>query len=123
MSETKALIDWGHLEKYVVGDVALRDEILSIFVEQANKLMAEFDASQTDEGWKMTAHSLKGASRGVGAWDIGELCEEAETMIGGVPGKCESRSALYGGDASEIERNHSGSQTTARMRLTRGARR
>ncbi len=94
MTQTNALIDWDHLEKYVVGDDALRDEILTIFVEQANKLLAQFDAAQTDEGWKTTAHTLKGASRGVGAWDLGMLCEEAEDMIGTIPGKRESRSAL-----------------------------
>jgi len=94
MTKTNVLIDWDHLEKYVVGDDALRDEILTIFVEQAGKLVAQFDAAQTDEGWKTTAHTLKGAARGVGAWDLGALCEEAEDVIGGVPGKRETRSAL-----------------------------
>ena len=94
MTKTNVLIDWDHLEKYVVGDDALRDEILTIFVEQAGKLMAQFDADQTDEGWKTTAHTLKGSARGVGAWDLGALCEEAEDVIGEVPGKRETRSAL-----------------------------
>lgn len=91
---TNALIDWDHLEKYVIGDDALRDEILTIFVEQAGNLIAQFDAAQTDEGWRTTAHTLKGAARGIGAWELGALCEEAEEVIGGVPGKCETRSAL-----------------------------
>ena len=92
--QTKAMIDWEHLEKYVVGDDALRDEILTIFVEQSHNLVSAFDAEQTDEGWKNTAHTLKGAARGVGAWDLGALCEEAEHMIGEIPGKRETRSAL-----------------------------
>ncbi len=89
-----ALIDRDHLEKYVAGDNALRDEILSIFVEQAEKLIAQFDISQTDEDWKNTAHALKGAARGVGVWALGDNCEEAETLIGDAPAKLEARSTL-----------------------------
>lgn len=92
--QTRVLIDLDHLEKYVAGDLALRDEILSIFTDQAEALMAQLDVSQTDEGWKNTAHALKGAARGVGAWALGDLCEEAESLIGQIPAKHEQRSAL-----------------------------
>jgi len=76
-----AMIDLDHLEKYVVGDVALRDEILSIFGDQVH-------------GWRDTAHSIKGAARGIGAWVLGDLCAEAETLTGKIPGKNEKRAAL-----------------------------
>ena len=88
-----ALIDLDHLDKYVVGDTALRDEILTIFVDQARMLLEQFKPSQTDEGWKNTAHALKGAARGVGAWKLGDLCEEAETFIAQMPGKSEHRAS------------------------------
>ena len=94
MIQSNTLIDCDHLEKYVVGDSALRDEILSIFVDQAQMLIEKFSVDQTDEGWRSTAHTLKGAARGVGAWDVGALCEEAEALIGDIPGKGETRSAL-----------------------------
>ena len=87
-------IDLVHLEKYVVGDDALRNEILSIFSDQARLLNGQFDIAQTDEGWRNTAHALKGASRGVGAWALGDLCEEAESLIGQVSGKGEKRAAI-----------------------------
>ena len=88
------MIDLKHLEKYVAGDLGLRDEILTIFAEQAELLSGKFSAEATDEGWRNNAHALKGASRGVGAWEIGDLCEEAEEMIGDMAAKGERRAAI-----------------------------
>ncbi len=88
------MIDLDHLDKYVAGDVGLRDEILSIFAEQADSLSEKFAVTATDEGWRNVAHALKGASRGVGSWALGDLCEEAENMIGDIAGKAERRAAI-----------------------------
>jgi len=88
------MIDEGHLDKYVCGDAALRDEILSIFVEQAGKLLSQFDTMLADEHWRDVAHALKGAARGVGAWALGDLCEEAEMLVGETSGLAERRASL-----------------------------
>lgn len=88
------LIDFDHLEKYVAGDNELRDEILEIFSGQVGVLLDQFDVFQTDEAWKDTAHTLKGASRGVGAWTLGQICEDAEKLTGAAPGKREARATL-----------------------------
>ncbi len=88
------MIDLDHLDKYVAGDAGLRDEILEIFAEQASVLGEQFNVSATDEGWRNVAHALKGASRGVGAWALGDLCEEAEYLIGEIAGKAERRAAI-----------------------------
>lgn len=88
------MIDVQHLEKYVDGDDALRDEILSIFGDQIELLGKQFSIDQTDEGWRNTAHAMKGAARGVGAWALGDLCESAEELIGQIPGKSEQRAAI-----------------------------
>ena len=88
------MIDLEHLEKYVAGDSALRDEILTIFAKQAEMLSNQFSVPSSDEDWRNAAHALKGASRGVGSWALGDLCEEAETMIGNIAGKNERRSAI-----------------------------
>lgn len=87
-------IDLVHLEKYVVGDDALRDEILTIFDDQASALSAQLGDAQNDDSWSNTAHALKGASRGIGAWALGDLCEEAEKLVGKEPGKREKRAVL-----------------------------
>lgn len=78
----KALIDLDHLDRYVAGDRFLRDEILGIFEEQADMWTRMLDPNAEDAAWKDAAHALKGASRGVGAWEVGDLCAEAETLIG-----------------------------------------
>ena len=78
----KALIDLDHLDRYVAGDKSLRDEILGIFEEQADMWTRMLDPNAEDAAWKDAAHALKGASRGVGAWDVGDICAEAEKLIG-----------------------------------------
>lgn len=87
-------IDFDHLEQYVAGDDSLRNEILDIFSEQVETLVKQFDVFQPDEEWKMTAHTLKGAARGVGAWSLGTACEEAEALVGAAPAKQETRATL-----------------------------
>ena len=76
------LIDLEHLDRYVAGDLTLRDEILGIFEEQADMWTRMLDPNAADAAWKDAAHALKGASRGVGAWDVGDICAEAEKLIG-----------------------------------------
>lgn len=74
-------IDTDHLERYVAGDDALRDEILTIFHEQVDLLRSRMDINASDDEWHDVMHAMKGASRGVGAWEVGDLCEKAETYI------------------------------------------
>ena len=78
-------IDISHLEKYVFGDRALLDEILTIFVDQTAMLVSKLSAAISLDDWRLTAHTLKGAARGVGAWTLGDLAEEAEKLGGAAP--------------------------------------
>ncbi|MGE0410075.1 MAG: Hpt domain-containing protein [Amphiplicatus sp.] len=87
-------IDLDHLEQYICGDLALRDEILTIFDEQARMWVHRLRPSDEDEAWRDAAHALKGAARGVGAWRIGDLCEAAEALISGAPEKIAKRRAI-----------------------------
>lgn len=75
-------IDIRHLEQYVFGDRALLDEILTIYIEQTTMLLGRLEIAEDDETWRSTAHTLKGASRGVGAWAVGDLAEAAEKLTG-----------------------------------------
>ncbi|MEM9494580.1 MAG: Hpt domain-containing protein [Pseudomonadota bacterium] len=110
-----ALIDLDHLNMYIADDTALRDEILAIFEEQAEKWADLFDPEQPDETWRNSAHGLKGASRGIGAWDVGNLCERAEKMIGEAPEKFEERAALL------VELRQKLGETVAEARRLRDA--
>lgn len=90
----KPLIDLDHLNQYVFGDSALLDEILTIFGDQAAHWLERLDPVLEDEEWRGAAHTLKGASRGIGSWAVADLCEEAEGLIGGVPEKTAKRCIL-----------------------------
>jgi HPt (histidine-containing phosphotransfer) domain-containing protein len=85
-------IDRSHLDQYVFGDRALLDEILTIFIDQASAWIARMDPELCDREWHLAAHTLKGASRGVGAWALGDLAEEAERLVGA--GQSERRRAI-----------------------------
>ena len=82
MTQRKTLLDLDHLALFVADDVALRDEILAIFRNQTESWIACLDPATNDNAWHDAAHALKGASRGVGAWALGDLCAEAETLVG-----------------------------------------
>lgn len=75
-------IDREHLRKYTGDDAALFDEILSIFAEQAESLLGRLSIDLDDEAWRDLCHALKGSSRGVGAWTVGNLAEAGEAMVG-----------------------------------------
>ncbi|MCQ8184992.1 Hpt domain-containing protein [Parvularcula maris] len=79
---TDQAIDLDHLDRYVAGDVALRDEVLTIFEGQVARCLNMLDPEGPHEEWRSIAHALKGASRGIGAWAVGSYCEEAERMAG-----------------------------------------
>lgn len=73
-----APIDLEHLNRYVFGDTALLAEVLGIFREQLETFRNQMSPSMDAEAWRLAAHTLKGAARGVGAWALGEAAERAE---------------------------------------------
>ncbi|NNU15188.1 Hpt domain-containing protein [Parvularcula sp. ZS-1/3] len=79
---TDQAIDFDHLDRYVAGDAALRDEVLTIFEGQVARCLRLLNPEGPNEEWRSIAHALKGASRGIGAWTVGAYCERAEKMTG-----------------------------------------
>ncbi|GJL94761.1 MAG: hypothetical protein DHS20C05_11660 [Hyphococcus sp.] len=104
------LIDTDHLDKYVMGDTSLRDEVLTIFNDQAVVLEQQFSDAQSDEDWTEAAHALKGASRGIGAWALGDLCDDAESLIGVISDKTEKRAALLKKISDQIKATRTASE-------------
>ncbi|MEM9014810.1 MAG: Hpt domain-containing protein [Pseudomonadota bacterium] len=88
-------IDLDHLDLYVAGDKALLDEILSIFEDQAAELVEKLDPSLPDEEWRDTVHKLKGSARGLGAWALGDLCENAENLAADANGNLHKRGQAF----------------------------
>lgn len=78
-------IDLDHLDRSVFGDRLLRSEVLGLFVDQIDAMLAAMAPSMGDDAWRACAHTLKGAARGVGAFRLGDLCAEAESLCGDDP--------------------------------------
>ena len=75
-------VDFGHLENFAAGDGALIDEVLALFREQTQIWMRLLDPAGDPGAFHDAAHTLKGASLGVGAFDLAKACGEAEANSG-----------------------------------------
>jgi len=71
-------VDFAHLETYAAHDGDVIDEVLAIFREQTAIWIRLLDPSGPDAVWRDGAHTLKGASLGVGAFALAQACAEAE---------------------------------------------
>ena len=74
-------VDLHHLRRYTLGDRALETEILRLFQAQLPETLAALRAATTQNDWKTAAHTLKGSSRAIGAWQIADLAEGAEQLM------------------------------------------
>jgi hypothetical protein len=71
-------IDFEHLSRMTLGDLALEQEVLGLFVRQAEMLRARME---TDCAGLIgaAAHTLKGSATGIGAWPIARASADVET--------------------------------------------
>ncbi len=69
-------VDFAYLEGFAAGDSGVVDEVLALFREQAALWAPMLDPSHP--GWRDAVHTVKGAARGVGAFQLGEVCERCE---------------------------------------------
>lgn len=74
------VFDDAHLARYTGGDAALRDELLSLMCDQARRCLAIMDHPTDPASWRAACHTLKGAARGVGAFALAEVCDQAEVQ-------------------------------------------
>ncbi len=82
MTEPGRAIDLDHLDRYTGGDPALNAEILRLFEGQASEMLGRLEALGAGPAdaklWREITHTLKGASRGIGAFALGDAAAEAE---------------------------------------------
>ncbi len=71
-------IDFAHLETYTAGDPGIADEVLGLFEEQAALWTRLMTPDAPADSWRDAAHTLKGASLGIGAHAMAQACSEAE---------------------------------------------
>lgn len=71
-------VDLVFLARQTGGDRALEEEVLRLFARQAQTLGEEFRRAEDRELRKSKAHTLKGAARAVGAFQLAECAFQAE---------------------------------------------
>lgn len=74
-----AVLDLEHLAAMTGGDDALAIEVIDIFHHQADIWSRLLDPRLDTATWADAAHTLKGASLGIGALKLAAACERAET--------------------------------------------
>jgi HPt (histidine-containing phosphotransfer) domain-containing protein len=72
------VVDFKYLEDFAAGDMRVVTEVLAMFKDQAQAWSDALGVST--EGWVETVHTIKGASRGVGAFALGEAAQRAEEL-------------------------------------------
>lgn len=76
-------VDLVHLDRYTGGDRRLNAEILRLFDDQSQEMLAKLermtDGAPDAKAWKEIMHSLKGAARGIGAFSLADAAAAAET--------------------------------------------
>ena len=75
---TQKPVDLVHLSTQTLGDRELEKQVLSIFACQSGIYVNAWKAARDMQARKRAAHSLKGAARGIGAWDLAQMAEMAE---------------------------------------------
>jgi HPt (histidine-containing phosphotransfer) domain-containing protein len=88
--DIKGVVDFDYLEEFAAGEEAVIEEVLALFREQAQLWGPMLRAEQ--EGWSDAVHTLKGAARGLGAFQLGDACEACEAA--GPQGLASVRDAL-----------------------------
>lgn len=73
------VIDFDHLDQYTLGDADLQGELLRLFSIQLENQLAELSACADAGTWKQASHTLKGAARAVGVWQVADVAERLET--------------------------------------------
>jgi chemotaxis protein histidine kinase CheA len=56
----------------------LASEVLGLFREQWDLWVRLLEPTTPTLDWGNAAHTIKGSARGIGAWELGEICGGAE---------------------------------------------
>jgi HPt (histidine-containing phosphotransfer) domain-containing protein len=74
-------VNLAHLARYTGGDAGIDAEVLTLFADQSVDLLKRLEAAlaQSDsKTWRNTAHSIKGAARGIGAFLLADTAAQVE---------------------------------------------
>lgn len=86
MSETSSgmkgmpAIDMAYLARQTAGDHDLEQELLALFADQCVRHLATLHSDDAGRG-RDAAHTLKGAARAIGAWNVANAAEKVEDAL------------------------------------------
>ena len=69
-------VDFAVLDAVTGGDDGVAEEILGLFVQQAEMWSQMLDPRI--DGWRDAVHTIRGAAAGIGAGSLAAICAEAE---------------------------------------------
>ncbi len=69
-------VDFTVLERMTAGDPDVGEEVLGLFVQQAQMWAPLLDVRE--DGWRDAAHTVRGAAAGIGAQALADACAAAE---------------------------------------------
>lgn len=69
-------VDFDYLESFTAGDRQVIAEVLALYQGQAAGWLTKLD--DPGDGWRDLVHTIKGASRGIGAQALGDVADRAE---------------------------------------------
>ncbi len=86
--QAASAIDVAFLDRYTLGDPALRFDILQSFADHTPTIIARARTAHSSaaapapapDAWQREMHGLKGSARAIGAFTLGERAETAEQM-------------------------------------------
>lgn len=76
-------VDLVHLSKYTLGNRKLEKEVLELFNQQSVIYLKRLAEAENMVNWHQAAHTIKGSAKGIGAWKVAELAENAELLPAG----------------------------------------
>jgi HPt (histidine-containing phosphotransfer) domain-containing protein len=79
-SINEELIDRPYLARFTLGNMALEREILELFSGQMPRLIAQLRSAKTHAEWSLAAHTIRGSALAVGARDLANLAQIAESL-------------------------------------------
>ncbi len=80
MNTTASPIDLVHLARQCGGDQDLEQELLALFADQCVKHLMVIRSANARIG-SDAAHTLKGAARAIGAWQVAEAAQKVEEAL------------------------------------------
>jgi hypothetical protein len=80
-------IDLAHLEAQTMGNAALRNDVLHLFLRQSKDCVERIRCATDIADRREAAHTLVGSARGVGAFSVAYIASEIELAKAPVTGR------------------------------------